>query len=380
MGFVVQGSMVRLTSSQSYIFNSILAIFGNDIEDNIKFLLTFCDGNEPPALHAIKEANLPVQLDNEGRPSHNQFNNSGFFAAKSATKFANIYWDLGFASFEDFFSGLASLTTRSLSLTKQVLDERKRLNVTINGLNEDIHRQLTKMEELAKARSEFEKNADQIKANKDFTYTFTKSVGEKKNTGGQCTTNCSKCATSCHFPCGLSITSDKMSCSAMSNGSCTVCPNKCKWDLHLNQDYFWEFKDVAEKGTYNDIKDKYERATKEKLTLDGVLKAMEKNFQDVQTAARRNADEIAKCLSRLEKIALRPDTFTSTDYLEMMVASEERDKQPGYQERIKSLEKLIENAKLAEQVKTKKFDGIVPEQAKASNDPKIKGKRKWSWW
>nr|CAH0106881.1 unnamed protein product [Daphnia galeata] len=38
VGFVVQSALVRLTSSQKYIFNSVLSIFGKDIERNILFL------------------------------------------------------------------------------------------------------------------------------------------------------------------------------------------------------------------------------------------------------------------------------------------------------------------------------------------------------
>uniref|UniRef100_A0A8C7PI45 AIG1-type G domain-containing protein n=1 Tax=Oncorhynchus mykiss TaxID=8022 RepID=A0A8C7PI45_ONCMY len=42
--FVVQASLVRLSPSQRYIFDSILSIFGKDVAENILMLVTFVDG------------------------------------------------------------------------------------------------------------------------------------------------------------------------------------------------------------------------------------------------------------------------------------------------------------------------------------------------
>ncbi|KZR95485.1 Uncharacterized protein APZ42_010776, partial [Daphnia magna] len=59
VGFVVQSALARLTSSQTYIFNSVLSIFGKDIGENVRFLVTFADAGRPSVLAAIKEASLP---------------------------------------------------------------------------------------------------------------------------------------------------------------------------------------------------------------------------------------------------------------------------------------------------------------------------------
>ena len=57
-----------------------------------------------------------------------------------------MFWKMGMENFKNFFCRLSSLTTKSLSLTRQVLDERKRLEVTVEGLQPKIHQGLTKME------------------------------------------------------------------------------------------------------------------------------------------------------------------------------------------------------------------------------------------
>ena len=50
VGFVTQSSLPRLTTMQTYIFDSILRLFGKDIEDNIFLMFTFADGPKPQAM------------------------------------------------------------------------------------------------------------------------------------------------------------------------------------------------------------------------------------------------------------------------------------------------------------------------------------------
>ena len=365
----MQASSARLTPTQKYIFESILAIFGNDVRDNISFLVTFTDGQTPPVLDGIKEADIAHQLDSHGHPRHLRFNNSGFFSSnqEDGADFGPMFWRLGMNSFKSFFSSLSSMKTRSLTLTNEVLEERKHINVTIEGLTLKIHKQLTKMEELRKTKQMIENHMDQINANKDFKYTVTVSKGDKiEITDGKCTTNCSKCSMSCHFPCGLGITDDKRKCAAMGkeDGLCKACPLKCNWDLHLNQNFHWIFKDVTETKTYEEIKNKYEDAVQKKLSTQGVLKALEAELEQIKYDLNVDIRTIADCLRRLDQIALRPDAFTATDYIELMIKSETKEKKPGFQERIDSLHSLLDKAAVVRKIRA--GESVLPEGANAA--------------
>lgn len=369
MGFTVQAALARLTPTQKYIFESILAIFGNDIRDNISFLVTFTDGQTPPVLDAIKEANIAHQLDAHNQPRHHLFNNSGFFTSNQkneAADFGPMFWKLGITNFDLFFSGLPLMKTKSLTLTKEVLDERKHINVTIEGLTLKIHKQLTKMEELRKTKQMIENHSDQINANKDFKYDVTVSRGDKiEITDGKCTTNCSKCSMSCHFPCSLAMTADKQRCAAMGkDGRCKSCPLKCKWDLHLNQNYHWIFQDVTETRTYEEILKKYEQAVQHKLSTEGVLQALECELEQIKYDLKSDINTITACLQRLDQIALRPDAFTTTDYIELMIQSETKEKKPGFQERIRSLNSLLDKARVV--MKIRAGESVLPEAAEAA--------------
>ena len=76
IGFVVKASDGRLTPMQHYVFNSILSIFGRDVEENIFVIMTFCDAEKPVVLNALKEAHIPYH----GKGY--KFNNSALFAEK----------------------------------------------------------------------------------------------------------------------------------------------------------------------------------------------------------------------------------------------------------------------------------------------------------
>ncbi|XP_022109329.1 stonustoxin subunit beta-like [Acanthaster planci] len=80
IGFVAQSSQARLTHTQRYVFDSILSVFGKDISSNILLLVTFCDGQKPPVVDAVKEADIPCSN------SMFKFNNSALFASNGISK------------------------------------------------------------------------------------------------------------------------------------------------------------------------------------------------------------------------------------------------------------------------------------------------------
>lgn len=102
VGFVVQVSQARLTSTQEYILDSILSIFGNDVSKNIFMVITLADGERPPVLEAITEAKIPSHSK-----KHFKFNNSALFAAKNAEEsevsFDETFWKMCLHSFKNFF-------------------------------------------------------------------------------------------------------------------------------------------------------------------------------------------------------------------------------------------------------------------------------------
>ena len=113
VGFVVEASRSRLTASQKYVFNSVMSIFGKDVEENIRFLVTFADGNSPLVLDAIKEANLPCQKDSNGSPRHQSFNNGAIYNSNAiSNSMLHFQWKEGMNNFQSVEEETSLNTTR----------------------------------------------------------------------------------------------------------------------------------------------------------------------------------------------------------------------------------------------------------------------------
>ncbi|KAG8013756.1 hypothetical protein GBF38_015881, partial [Nibea albiflora] len=118
--FVTQASLARLTATQRYVFDSVLSIFGKDVAENIKMLVTFSDGQQPPVLEAINVSGVPCPKNDIGLPVHFKFNNSALFADNRSISdracdegsdedddnFDEIFWNMGLKSMEKFFTAL----------------------------------------------------------------------------------------------------------------------------------------------------------------------------------------------------------------------------------------------------------------------------------
>ena len=64
--FVAASGDSRLTTTQRYIIDSALSIFGKDIKENIRLLVTFGDNADPPAVEACRADNFPVTSASAG--------------------------------------------------------------------------------------------------------------------------------------------------------------------------------------------------------------------------------------------------------------------------------------------------------------------------
>ncbi|XP_057368811.1 uncharacterized protein LOC130689886 [Daphnia carinata] len=204
VGFVVQSALARLTSSQTYIFNSILSIFGKDIGENVSFLVTFADGRQPSVLAAIKIANLPCRLDSNKEPCYQSFNNGVVYVSNQipGDQRSPLDWNDAMKNFQLFFTELCEMPIKSLKLTKDVLEFREIYRNTIQFLKTTIQAHLMKMEELREIEEKIALNKDYVNANKDFEITVKvpkkKQIELKTN---EKALNCTNCKVTCHCPC-----------------------------------------------------------------------------------------------------------------------------------------------------------------------------------
>uniref|UniRef100_A0A3B4HCC1 AIG1-type G domain-containing protein n=1 Tax=Pundamilia nyererei TaxID=303518 RepID=A0A3B4HCC1_9CICH len=332
--FVAQAALARLTATQKYVFDSVLSIFGKDVAENIRILVTFADGQRPPVLEAINAAGVPCPKTEDGLLDHFKFNNSAF--------------DMGAESMKSFFTALNVIETKRLTLTQEVLRERKQLEISVENMQEQVKLGLAKLEEIKKKSEKLKEYEFEIIKNENFEIEVTvMKPFEKEISHAGNILNCQQCHFTCHHPCTIPNDAYKTSCIAVgSDGYCTQCPGKCYWNVHFYQKYIWEYKEVKEKKTVKKLKEKYDRARGQKMTVQGLVEKLKAEYESLQSEVVKLMERSSKCLNRLKETSLKTNPLSTPEYIDMLIEEEKSEAKPGWKRRVQSLMVMKEKAKL----------------------------------
>ena len=353
--FVVQSSLSILTATQQYIFDKILSIFGKDIKENIRLMVTFADIALPFVLEAVKHPGIPSPMDPiTGLNKHYKFNNSIFFVDnkkyRQMNDFHMTYFDMAVEGFEKFFDDLNKVEGKSLTLIREVLDERKRLEALMEGLQMSTQKKLTRVNEFQQVKNILAKNKKQMEANKDFDveveFLVPKSTDNSET--DQFTTNCHKCKTTCHFPCRQASDENKHKSSVMDpNGRCKIC--SCSWYDHFNQKYRYEMVKEKMKGSSDAIRRQYQGAVAETLGNEQLLDQIQEEINNYDGQLVALVNDTYPCIRRLNEIALKPHTVSTPAYIDLKIETEKKEHRAGYEQKMATLQKLRHMSELTSQ-------------------------------
>ncbi|KAJ3595643.1 hypothetical protein NHX12_004946 [Muraenolepis orangiensis] len=364
--FVTQASQSKLIAAQKCVFDSVLSIFGKDMAENICMLVTFADGQQPPVLQAINTSRVPCPKTAVGLPVYHQFNNSALFADNRSVLdrvdedsdedmkddiFDTMFWAMGAKSMRTFFTDLDKVTTQSLQLTQEVLNERRQLEAAVEGLQPQVLAGLAKLEELRLTQQQIQMHNADITYNENFQIEVEVIKPSQILTRkGENITNCQQCSVTCHYPCAIEEDSEKHGCAAMKHGNCVVCPGKCVWNIHFNQKYRWDYVKEKQMKTMQELKDKYERASRAKITDQQLFENQKEEIANLQDEVMALIGRSSSCIARLKEIALRPDPLSTPEYIDLFIAGERSEAKEGYMARIQSLEIMKEKAQIIDKV------------------------------
>ncbi|XP_074540226.1 uncharacterized protein LOC141801171 [Halichoeres trimaculatus] len=351
--FVAKSSSARLTPSQKYVFDSVLSIFGQDIAENIRIMVTFADGRSPPVLDAINAADVPCPKTTGGQPVHFKFNNSALFVNNASAvadstsddddeegSFDQMFWNMGTKNMRKFFNALNLIQTKSLTMTKEVLQERRQLEVLVEGIQKQVINGLAKLEEIKETGEKLKEFEAEISRNENFEIKITvrKPCQVDISGTGLFLTNCQRCHFTCHDNCSYADDKDKYRCVSMGpDGYCNVCPEKCIWNIHYNQKYKWEYKDVTEVKTIEGLKKKHDIAKEAKSPVEALIGKLKAEYDAVQAEVEKLIEQSTKSLNRLKEIALRPNPLSTAEYIDILIEGEKNDAKPGWKKRVQSL-------------------------------------------
>ena len=337
IGFVVKASDGRLTPMQFHIFNSVLGIFGKDVENNIFIIITFSDGGKPLVLDALKEADIPFH------EKEFKFNNSALFTLKDDDGDDNdSIYRKGMKSFWRFFERFEKAVPQSIQQTKMVLEERKHLEELIQELRQQIVDGIGKLTELKREEAILAGHKEDIEANKEFTYTVPVTKHVKIETKER-VTNCIICDHTCHQGCVYNR--DKQYCKVIQDKHCTVCPGKCHYRSHVNQSFYLEKQQVEETRTSEQLRQRFNKATEGRIRSEEVVASLNQQIENIKEDIMIKIRKTYEIIQRLNEISLNTNHMSETDYISLCIAVEKQEVRPGWQERIKYFENLLIGSK-----------------------------------
>ncbi|XP_062373065.1 uncharacterized protein LOC134060388 [Sardina pilchardus] len=311
VGLVIKASQNRVTDVQRYIFESVLSLFGKDIEDNIVLLITHSDGLPPTgALDAIKNADTRCAKDKDGEPIHFLFNNRQNQPHKEhqAKTFKRI-WSSGEESIEDLFKFLQRVKGQSLRMTGDVLKKRIHLEailrdlfITINLVDEDE-------KEVEHINCTMEENKAKLDNDETFAYVAKETKMKKVPIRAhfkvcyEKATCCDVCKKNCHFP-GCTWVDNPYWCTVMSGGICRVCG--CSYTDHTKEDKLYmpvtEDVEKTNEDLKREIQDVYEKHV-------DMQEKIEKKLTENRQRMSQLLDEAYKGIIELDEIALHQESL-----------------------------------------------------------------------
>ena len=303
--FVAASGDSRLTTTQRYILDSVLSIFGKDVKDNIRLLVTFADNADPPVVAACATANFPVTSKLAGIV-YSKFNSSVLFTSNDQQVeeggfcFDQLFWDMGQENFTKFFKMLEGMDGRDLTSTREVIQDRQLVEQSLKSIESELEICFVNIERIAKLRKELQTDAAQMKCVRQHKILFTR---------GQQALNCRRCKSTCGF-----------------KTKCCSCP----LSDHGFDNFQWRQETIKVESTQQDaltnqqLLDQYsDELNLTKAKIMSLLYRVDFSVKSVESAALRSGGVLGPA-----------------DYLTLMRSRIAEEQKPGYLTRLETLSEL----------------------------------------
>ncbi|XP_046655010.1 uncharacterized protein LOC124348779 [Daphnia pulicaria] len=266
--FVAASGNSRLTPTQSYIIDSVLSIFGKDVKENIRLLVTFADNAHPPVVEACLAANFPVNSASAGI-TYSKFNSSVLYANNDQQGdddfcFDELFWDMGQENFHKFFTMLEKMNGKDLKSTRNVIQSRGLLEKSLRDIEQELEVCFVKIENIEIFQMKMRLYGHRMESNKIFTFEKTEMrLIEMLCEKGYFAYNCRRCRNTCERPIQLKYNE------RLQKRRCEFCT--CPASEHEYQSFEWRLLPVKITTTLKDMKAEYESNYDDKMTTEQLL-------------------------------------------------------------------------------------------------------------
>lgn len=286
-----------------------------------------------PILDAIKKYD----------PWYLKFNNSAIFTS-SISPFNKMFWDLAMASFKVFIEKLKNLPSKSLESSKNVLRARQSIEEDIIDFKKKLDDGLAILQEIESTRIQLQKIQKAIMDNKNYTYKVKVTKFKQVDLpAGVHTTNCMTCNRTCHKNCAFSDNREKRKCCAIDllTGKCKRCGNKCDWTSHKNLPYIFEYYEVEETRTYENLKKEFVKSSSKVPEFQQILLGLEAKYDNKFIDCFEICEKLNRSVNDLKRVALNANPNQKTEeYINLLIQNENRTRSEEWVERNSRLEEI----------------------------------------
>ncbi|XP_018549846.1 uncharacterized protein LOC108895488 [Lates calcarifer] len=350
VGLVLKSTVNRLDERLKYIFDSVVSLFGNDMEKNIVTLITHSNGKKPTnVLEALETAGIKCAKNEKNQLVFFQFDNCQHVPrtddedddSEGEEDHSYKVTMKGMKQFTDFIGKTAP---QKLQKTLHVLNERIRLIACIQNLQDKIELIELKQTEIQQIQEALKKFEQEMKSNENFTVEVDEAYKDKEPidggmwllvffAGAVC---CTICEENCHYP-GCTLAWYPRDCEVFKKGHCTVCTRKCPVSAHVKEKWRYENKTRKVKRTTQEMKETYEKNKEESEKMMNILEKLEKKNRHFQVDKAQLLEESYQHIVHLEQIALNVNSLSTHFYLEFLI---EKMKEKGDAVKVHKLEEL----------------------------------------
>ena len=337
---LVTGPPPRLTQTQKYIANSVLSLFGKDLEENLILLTTHSPVKRPTTIALFAAQNIQIKATYFFESI--EVLNTKYYTGGSNQGINYNAWDNTIEYFRHLLQDLEKFTSKSVIQTQNVLDKRDRIKFHVSRLREYIAYGVKLLEQL-KAEEDYVRSSE----NGDTRRHIIRRIEQKrtKNSHGSRNIYCQKCDFQCHTDCPRHEHVEH--CIAMDISHtpprCKICPNKCPWNKHKSVNFSVQptIKDMIADEKY--IANRY-AGPGEQLTKAELCEQLRNDFNGTSCRVKSSISEIYNALKALQDIALLAWPKSQIDYIDQIIQDEEREMQDGYLRRIELLRQFRNEA------------------------------------
>jgi GTP-binding protein EngB required for normal cell division len=336
--FVAASGDSRLTATQRYIIDSVLSIFGKDVKENMRLLVTFADNAHPPVVEACLAANFPVTSASAGI-SYSKFNSSVLYAnneQQGDDDFCvdGLFWDMVQVNFTKFFTMLENMNGKDLKSTRNVIQTRGLLEQSLNDIEQELEVCFVKIENIEMFQR-LREYGQRMESDKNVIFEKT----EMRPTKFTCPKeffayNCHRCRNTCERPIKLKY-SERQQNRKCDKEFCT-----CPASEHEYQQFEWRLTPVKIPTTLKDMKAEYESNYDRKVSVEQLLADNLEELNLAKAEVLRLLEQVGISAQSLESTALRSNALTPSDYLSLMKSRVSEEQAPGYQTRLETLTEL----------------------------------------